>query len=694
MRKSPMMELQRGFSSRLARGVSSAVAIVAVLLFAQPVAMAQRSADQLVVELERLEPDAEVAATVRALLDGIRDEGRNAGAKGRFGAWALEYVDGVVRRTVDTSPRLLSNAASRALAGVLSSAYTDLYRSAALIERADSPELVFAAVDRVWLRIDERVVGPSKLHSKARADLKTLAEQAIVGLPRNPPWAPKAQIDALLSIVDTACSEVEKLAQQARKPNQTSQQDFSQRVLQLSEINERFVAGIAELQKRDRGDGILAVQDPAEIAHWQMVARGYPDSMAPTLHAARSSVDVLLRGSKELSGDELPGLPDRDYRSWLAELAQKQIGLTAAIIGSVVSSAAREALNLKPGESRDADFVWSAEGTPIMACRATIARGPGGFAVVYGPLTSSGWSPPDRSMVFGPYGADVLAGSVLSWSLDATEVAIDPPLIVNGEARYWDGGGRWGWDGGFNDPAPSWMMQSDRVAPLIAASAKTGLGTTGAAIPALNAGFRLLYDFRRSGMRGVTEFARDIAVDLFTDPGVTLIDPVEGAASAARIGAEIRLDVFPLGDASRDHGAKSARDICASAADCVAMRRIVGVDAGTVDAAAAERYSAEALASGERLYAFLLDEADFRRHGRTADQPASNRALERLCRQLGFPLEHPFRRYVDERLQSTTAPLYEGVTRSHLWLRSIPPELQHHRLSADTIGRGQQVNVP
>ena len=645
----------------------------------QPIACARQSVDDLVAELERLQPNEEVAPAVRVLLDGIREEGRKVDAKGRFGAWAIAYAAKRIRDSVDTSPRSLSLPASRTFVGVLGEAYTTLYRSDALIELGDDPVAVFGAVDRVVQRVDERLAGAGRLREKARGDLKILAEQAIIGLPGGPPWAPP--MGELLALVDSACVEVQRIAELPRTPGQTSQQDFGRRVDELNGVEERFVSGINALRPKDPNGGIGGIADPAERDRWLAVSRGYPDSMEDPIRLARSMIRVWLDGSDELSGQRLPGLPEKDHLDWLAGLSQQQIRWTAAILGSLVSTASRESAKLSPGESREVDFVWSAEATPVMACRATIARGTDGCAVVFGPMTATGWQLSDSAKAFGPFGADVLAGAILSWSGSESEARIHAPIEGGGATHFWGGGGRWGWGMGYNDPTPSWMMDGERLAPIITASAKAGLGNTDIPIPALRSSFRVHYDFRQSGMRGVTEFDRDIQVDLFTEPRVVLVEPVEGALAAASIGDEIRLDVLPRGERSRQKDAGSVRGICESASDRIGMRRVVGVDAGASDAAAIERYSADALAAGDRLHAFLLDEAEFRLQSRVADEAAKNRVLERLCRQLALSNEHPFRRYVDERLQATVAPRFDGVTRYYSWLCSLPPEFRHPRLA-------------
>jgi len=645
----------------------------------QPIACARQTVDDLVAELGRLQSNEEVASAVRLLLDGIRDEGRKVDAKGQFGAWAIAYAEKRIRDSVDTSPRSLSLPASRTFVGVLGEAYTTLYRSDALIELGDDPVAVFGAVDRVVQRVEERLAGAGRLREKARGDLKILAEQVIIGLPGSPPWAPP--MGELLALIDSACAEVQRIAEPPRTPGQTSQQDFGRRVEELNGVEERFVSGLNALRPKDPTGGIGGIADPAERDRWLAVSRGYPDSMEDPIRLARSMIRVWLDGSDELSGQRLPGLPEKDYLDWLAELSQQQIRVTAAILGSLVSTASRESAKFSPGESREVDFVWSAGAAPVMACRATISRGTDGCAVVFGPLTATGWRFSDSAKAFGPFGTDVLAGAILSWSGIESAAKIHAPIEGNGATHFWDGGGRWGWGMGYNDPTPSWMTDGERLAPLITASAKAGLGETGTPIPALRLSFRVHYDFRQSEMRGVTEFDRDVRVELFTEPPVVLVEPVEGALAAASIGDEIRLDVFPRGARSRQQDAGPVRGICESAADRIGMRRVVGVDAGASDAAAIERYSAEALAAGDRLYAFLLDEAEFRLQSRLVDEVGKNRVLERLCRQLALPHDHPFRKYADERLRATVAPRFDGVTRYYAWLRSLPQELWHSRLA-------------
>ena len=297
-------------------------------------------------------------------------------------------------------------------------------------------------------------------------------------------------------------------------------------------------------------------------------------------------------------------------------------------------------------------------------------------------------------MEFGPYGADVLAGSILNWDSDAQAARMDAPVHDKTGAQFWGGGGSWGWYKGYNDPTPSWMTHADRITPLIAASAKAGLDAIGTRIPSFRLTFRLHYDFRLSRMRGVTEFDRDATVDLFAGPGVVLVDPVAGALAAATIGHGIRLDVFPQGQPSPSKEAQTAREICESAPDRVAMKRVVAVDAGVEDPGAVEAFSAEVLARANRLYAFLLDEAEFRRRCQVADEAGKIRTIERLCRQLGLPHDHQFRTFVDQRLQATSAPQFEGVTRSSIWLRMIPQELWHHRLHTAPSSQAQQVTAP
>jgi hypothetical protein len=655
---------------------------------------AQQAADELVAQLERLEPHADVAPTVRALLDGIREEGRKVEAKGRFGTWTLGYVEAEARKSVDPSPRLLSAAASKSFVVALSNAYMSLFRANTLIGLGDEPDAVFASVEQVLRRIDERVVGAGVFEEKARRELKLSAEYTIVGIPGSPPWAPDGQTEALMSLVDTTCAEVQEIAMRPAIQGKTSHENLGWRVRLLSDVQARFVDSIVALRRRDWAGGLVDLS--GDLSKWTEIGRGYPDSMEQPMLEARRLAREFLNGSRELSGESLPGLPFRDYLKWLDAGAQQHLGLTASILGSLVATASRESVKLEPGQSRDVDFVWSADGTPVMACRGTIARGPDGSAVVFGPMTATGWrfTTQMQVMEFGPYGADVLAGSILSWDKDARAARIDAPVHDKTGAQFWGGGSSWSWYKGYNDPTPSWMTHADRIAPLIAASAKTGLDAAGTRIPALRLTFRLHYDFRLSRMRGVTEFDRDATVDLFAEPGVVLVDPVAGALAAATIDHAIRLDVFPQGQPSPPNAAQTAREICESAPDRVAMKRVVAVDAGVEDPGAVEAYSAEALARGDRMYAFLLDEAEFRRRCKAADEAGKSRTIERLCRQLGLRHDHRFRTYVDQCLQATSAPRFEGVTRSCTWLRSIPEELWHHRLHAASSAQERQVTAP
>lgn len=657
-------------------------------------AMAQANMDAFVVELERLQPAEPLAPMIRTLLDAVREQGKLVGSKGRLGAWAIDCAEQRLRQQVDPHPRGLSPAASHALLGALGDAYTTLYRSAALIPLGDDADKVFATVGLVADRFEAGIVGTTRFHQEAKRNLRVVAEQIIVGIPGSPPWAASDDSSALKKLVEDACVDVERIGAQPRQQGMDSQQDFSARFQLFNESMARFREGLVALRGERWHGGIpQVVADPLA---WKSVSRGYPDSMEQVMLAARESFRNGVNGMRELSGAEIPGLPPREALEWAARSADAQIRRSAALLGAMIAGSAHAAKRLAVGESQDVDFVWSASAAAIMACRGSIARGKDGCAMVFGPLTSVSYEAADEAnpKPFGPLAVDVLAGAIISWSLEGTQPAIDAPVTAKDSARFWDGGGRWGWMGGAFDPSPSWITDRERMAPIIAASAKAGLGELGSRIAAVRANFRLHYDFSRSGYQKIGAFDRDAAVELFVDPRVALIEPTVDALASLAIGDGIRLDVVPRGERTRCGETKSARDICASAPDRIAMRRIVEIDADTVDAAAIAAQSAEALRAGDRLYAFLLDEAAYRASCRAQDEPAKGRVLERLCRQLGLPFDHPFRVFVDKRLGAASPPGYEGVTRAESWLRLVPVELRHPRLQAGKIGNTQETSVP
>jgi hypothetical protein len=680
---------RRTIAPRLIRSRAILLLIIAIAAhFSQPMSWAQSNADEFVDKLAELRPHAEVAPTILTLLDGIRKEGRGMESQGPFGVWVIDYAKKSVWENVDPNPRDLSLAASRALANILGDAFTTFYRSNALIPLGDDPSEVFATVDLITSTVNARIIGQRPFHAMARSYLCIVAEQTIVGIPGSPPCALGGDPGALLRLIDSVCVDAQRLGDEPRRKGLNSQQDLAARSEEFSPIMKRFTNGLVALRgSKGKGGFAVVLANPAK---WKSVSRGYPDSMEAAIGIAREAIRYRHAGGDELSGDKIAGLPRRDMLEHLAETASEQIRISGAMLGSLVGTSSRAGMALAVGELQNFEYVWSVDGAPVMACSGTVVRAADDFALVFGPITSVSWRARDSAREFGPIATDALAGAVLRWAAHHGEASIHPPVIKKGVDSYWLGGGRWGWSpmAGFNDPAPSWIQSSDRVAALVMASASAGCGEIATSIRPTDISLRLHYDFRGSGYAGITEFDRDARVEVFANPKVMLVDPSPGAVAAMTIGSEIRLDVFPHGDRSRHTGPKSALELCEFAPDRVEMQRVVQVDAGVIDSAEIAKHSSHALAVHENLYAFLLDEADFRQTCQAADNAASARVFERLCRQLGLGFDHPFRMYLDEKLRTTTSSNCDSVTRSAGWLRRLPDCLRHPRLRSDSIAEG------